>query len=57
VVALQPKDALMWQMLDDAGQPRLVASCVSEANCAITEARARVTREETAAFVRGLEAR
>ncbi len=47
----------MWQMLDDAGQPRLVASCVSEANCAITEARARVTREETAAFVRGLEAR
>ncbi|PTL83580.1 SAF domain-containing protein [Vitiosangium sp. GDMCC 1.1324] len=55
VVELQPKDALMWQMLDDAEQPRRVASCVSEANGAIDEARARATRKETAAFVRGQE--
>ena len=55
MVSLQPKDALMWQMLDDAEQPRRVASCVSEVNGAINEARARATREQTAAFVRGQE--
>jgi Flp pilus assembly protein CpaB len=57
VVPLQPKDALMWQMLDDAEQPRRVGGCVLEVDGAMTEARARATREETTAFVRGQEAR
>lgn len=55
VVPLQPKDALMWQMLDNAERPRRQMSCVLEAGTALDEARARVIREETAAYVRGLE--
>ncbi|MBN1208104.1 MAG: hypothetical protein JXB05_24785 [Myxococcaceae bacterium] len=56
LVPLQPRDALMWQMLDDAERPRRAASCVAEATAALDEARHRVTSEETAAFVRGQEA-
>jgi Flp pilus assembly protein CpaB len=56
IVALQAKDALMWQMMDDAKQPRRVGSCILQAAPAQDEARARATREEAAAFVRGQEA-
>jgi Flp pilus assembly protein CpaB len=56
VVPLQPKDALMWQMLDNARQPRRTISCALEAATALDEARARAIREETAAYVRSLEA-
>jgi Flp pilus assembly protein CpaB len=56
IVALQARDTLRWQMLDDAERPRRAASCTLEADSAQEEARGRTTREESAAFVRGKEA-
>lgn len=55
VVPLQPKDAMMWQLLDDADRPRRAISCASEAGTAMDEARKSATREEAAAFTRGKE--
>lgn len=56
VSPIQARDALMWQLLDHAQRPRRVVSCVLEANAAQDEARKRTTKEETAAYVRSLEA-
>jgi Flp pilus assembly protein CpaB len=56
VYPIQAKDALMWQLLDNAQRPRRVVSCAAEADAAKEEARKRATSEEIAAYVRGLEA-
>ena len=57
LVTLEANDALMWQMLDDARQPRRAFSCMLEVGKTLNEAHERARREEAAAFVRGKEAR
>lgn len=57
LVTLEANDALMWQMLDDARQPRRVHSCMLEVGKTLNEAHERARREEAATFVRGKEAR